>query len=89
MTPEIWWRYSLINADELFRPEVNIRLGTGYLNKIYRELQENPVLATAAYNAGPSRVISWLPEHPQASDVWIETIPYSDAASQGKRSEGW
>ncbi|MET0026731.1 MAG: transglycosylase SLT domain-containing protein [Candidatus Thiodiazotropha sp.] len=78
-------QYSLIDPDELFRPEVNIRLGTGYLNKIYRELQENPVLATAAYNAGPSRVISWLPEHPQASDVWIETIPYSETREYLKR----
>ncbi len=78
-------QYALIDPDELFRPEVNIRLGTGYLNKIYRELQENPVLATAAYNAGPSRVISWLPEHPQASDVWIETIPYSETREYLKR----
>jgi soluble lytic murein transglycosylase len=78
-------QFSLIDPDELFRPEVNIRLGTGYLNKIYRELQENPVLATAAYNAGPSRVISWLPEHTQASDVWIETIPFSETRKYLKR----
>ncbi|MET0067966.1 MAG: transglycosylase SLT domain-containing protein [Candidatus Thiodiazotropha sp.] len=78
-------QFALIDADELFRPEVNIRLGTGYLNKIYRELQENPVLATAAYNAGPSRVISWLPDQPQASDVWIETIPFSETREYLKR----
>jgi soluble lytic murein transglycosylase len=76
---------NLLNLDDLFRPEINIKLGTGYLNKIYRDLQENPVLATAAYNAGPRRVKSWLPDQPQASDVWIETIPFHETREYLKR----
>lgn len=74
-----------LNLDDLFLPEVNIRLGTGYLNKIYRQLQENPVLATAAYNAGPHRVKSWLPDQPQATDIWIETIPFHETREYLKR----
>jgi soluble lytic murein transglycosylase len=74
-----------LKLEDLFQPEVNIKLGTGYLNKIYRELQENPVLATAAYNAGPHRVKSWLPDQPQATDIWIETIPFHETREYLKR----
>jgi soluble lytic murein transglycosylase len=66
-------RYSLIGSD------TNIRLGTGYLERMLNRLQSQHVLATAAYNAGPSRVTSWLPEHQQMDAVrWIETIPFTE-----------
>jgi soluble lytic murein transglycosylase len=64
---------------------VNIKLGTSYLNKVYRQLQESPVLATAAYNAGPHRVLSWLPKQSQASDIWIETVPFRETREYLKR----
>ena len=71
--------------NDLLQPEVNIELGATYLNQIYRRLQENPVLATAAYNAGPSRVMNWLPKQPLATDVWIETVPFSETREYLKR----
>jgi soluble lytic murein transglycosylase len=72
-------------TNDLFQPDINIELGASYLKQIYRQLQENPILATAAYNAGPSRVINWLPEEPQATDVWIETVPFSETREYLKR----
>jgi soluble lytic murein transglycosylase len=78
-------KQSSVKLDDLYQPEVNIKLGTGYLNKVYRQLQENPVLATAAYNAGPHRVLSWLPKQSQASDIWIETVPFSETREYLKR----
>ncbi|MEJ2590626.1 MAG: transglycosylase SLT domain-containing protein [Candidatus Thiodiazotropha sp.] len=75
----------MADADDLYQPEVNIKLGTGYLNKIYRQLQENPVLATAAYNAGPMRVEKWLPEKTQPADIWIETVPLAETREYLKR----
>ena len=37
----------------------------------------NRILASAAYNAGPTRVRGWLnPELPL--DIWIETIPFKE-----------
>lgn len=65
--------YSLIGSD------TNIRLGTGYLERMLNRLQSQHVLATAAYNAGPSRVSRWLPEHQQMDAIrWIETIPFTE-----------
>ena len=47
------------NAD-LAVPEVNIRLGSWYLNYLYQRFQGNEVVAIAAYNGGPKRVQEWL-----------------------------
>jgi soluble lytic murein transglycosylase len=77
--------YRSFEVNDLLQPEVNIELGAAYLNQIYRRLQENPVLATAAYNAGPSRVMGWLPDQPLATDVWIETVPFRETREYLKR----
>lgn len=76
---------AIVDPDDLFTPELNIKLGTGYLNKIFRRLQQNPVLATAAYNAGPWRVERWMPKQSQAADIWIETVPYRETREYLKR----
>jgi soluble lytic murein transglycosylase len=78
-------KQSPVKLEDLYQPEVNIKLGAGYLNKVYRQLQESPVLATAAYNAGPHRVLSWLPKQSQASDIWIETVPFKETREYLKR----
>lgn len=75
----------MASPDDLYQPDVNIKLGTGYLNKVYRQLQENPVLATAAYNAGPMRVEKWLPEKTLPADIWIETVPLAETRKYLKR----
>jgi len=49
-------------------------------------LQDNPVLATAAYNAGPNKVAQWLPVGAAApADVWVETIPYRETRAYVQR----
>ncbi|HET8807351.1 MAG TPA: transglycosylase SLT domain-containing protein, partial [Methylophaga sp.] len=64
---------------ELYKPERNIEIGSRYLRKVYEDLQNNPVLATAAYNAGPHRVQRWLPENgPLPADIWAENIPFNE-----------
>ncbi len=61
----------------LLHPPTNIQYGAHYLRGNLQRLQTNPVLASAAYNAGASRVRSWLPEHePMDADIWAETIPF-------------
>jgi len=62
---------------DLERPEVNLRLGIGYLSYLFREFNGNRVMALAAYNAGHEKVKSWL-----ASGTWggrvddLHRIPY-------------
>lgn len=66
------------NSTDLLRPDLNIRLGTQYLRKTLDSLG-NPVLATAAYNAGPGRVRRWLPDgEPMPAALWVDTIPFSE-----------
>jgi soluble lytic murein transglycosylase len=68
-------RYSA--ANDLIDPYKNIKLGTAYLGNMFRRFSNNRILASAAYNAGPSRVKRWLnPALPL--DVWIETIPFTE-----------
>lgn len=68
----------LINQRELYVPERNIALGGAYLKRVFDDKQQNPVLATASYNAGPHRVKNWLPNRPLPADIWAENIPYNE-----------
>lgn len=63
---------------KILQPDVNIRLGTTYLSVVLDELGQNKVLATAAYNAGPSRVRGWLPKKAMPADLWIATVPVDE-----------
>lgn len=64
---------------DLYRPLVNIALGTAYLADMKRQFDGNRVYATAAYNAGPGRVKRWIDQRGDLPlDVWIETIPFKE-----------
>ena len=63
----------------LFDPEVNVRLGSAYIKQLLNDYNGNRILASAAYNAGPSRVKRWRAASPGlAADVWVEIIPYKE-----------
>lgn len=66
-------------SGDLTNASNNITLGSSYLRYVSTIFAENRVLATAAYNAGPSRVKRWLPtETSMPVDVWVDTIPYTE-----------
>lgn len=48
------------HPDDLYRPDVNIRIGTWYLAEVRRWFGDNTVAALAAYNAGDHNVRAWL-----------------------------
>jgi len=63
----------------LFNPDVNIRHGSYYFRKLLNRFNGHFALAIAAYNAGPSRVVKWLPaDKTVPADIWIETVPYKE-----------
>lgn len=67
-------------------PEGNIRLGTSYLRKLLERFDDNRVLATAAYNAGPLNVEDWLPQQGTMDAlIWIENIPYNETRKYVRR----
>lgn len=74
-----------ITTQYLLEAKNNIHLGTKYLRQLLDRHKGNNVLATAAYNAGPYRVKSWLKDiKSMPADMWIETIPYKETRNYVK-----
>jgi soluble lytic murein transglycosylase len=76
----------LPGTQHLFDPDSNIRIGSAYLKEVMNRYDNNVVLASAAYNAGPQRVQRWLPEDgssPAAS--WVATIPFDETRKYVQR----
>jgi soluble lytic murein transglycosylase len=63
----------------LLQPDINIKYGTFYYKQLLGQFDGHFALATAAYNAGPNKVVKWLPSQGSIpADIWIETIPYKE-----------
>ncbi|MFQ3230778.1 MAG: soluble lytic murein transglycosylase [Reinekea sp.] len=70
-------------TNDLNDPVTNIALGSHYLSELLIRF-EHPVYATAAYNAGPSRVVAWQKRYPTNIPVWIESIPFDETRNYVK-----
>jgi len=76
----------LRSTQDLLQPEINIRLGSAYLREMLSRFDENQVLATAAYNAGPTAIAKYLPsEMAQDADIWVDTLPIQETRKYVKR----
>ncbi len=74
-----------ITAGSLYRPSSNVKYGTRYLKYLLGKMGGNPVLATAAYNAGWRNVKKWAPsENKVRFDQWVETIPFKETRNYVK-----
>jgi soluble lytic murein transglycosylase len=60
--------------------DINIQIGTNYLNMVLKDLDGSQALATAAYNAGPGRPRAWRSTltRPVEGAIFAETIPFSE-----------
>ncbi len=68
-----------IEDGDIYKPEVNIKLGVYYLKRMQTLFNGDDSLAVAAYNAGEGRVREWLSEPAYSSDgVTLDVIPYSE-----------
>lgn len=56
----------------------NVALGTYYLKYVQDQLDGQPVLATAAYNAGPRRAQRWRDDKPLEGAIYAESIPFTE-----------
>ena len=65
--------------------QTNVNLGTGYLRMVLEQLG-HPVLASAAYNAGPGRAKRWRdPEKSLEGAIYAETIPFGETRRYVKK----
>ena len=63
---------------------VNVALGTSYLKLVLDDLG-HPVLASAAYNAGPGRARRWRDTRPLEGAIYAETIPFNETRDYVKK----
>ena len=73
------------SPDWLTRVDTNVTLGTAYLSHVLSSLDDLPVLASAAYNAGPGRAKRWRDTKPLEGAVYAETIPISETRDYVKK----
>jgi len=66
--------------------QTNLTLGSHYLNMVLQDLDGSWVLASAAYNAGPSRPKSWREKLTQSTEgaIFIESIPFNETRTYVK-----
>ncbi|MCP3137997.1 transglycosylase SLT domain-containing protein [Pyxidicoccus xibeiensis] len=70
---------------DLFSPERNIRYGAWYLSRLMQRFS-HPVLAAAAYNAGPGPTVKWARERGSLPlDLFVETIPFKETRGYVKQ----
>lgn len=65
--------------------DTNLKLGTYYMKNILSSLGNNPVLASAAYNAGPGRARQWRADKPLEGAIYIECIPFGETRDYVKK----
>ncbi len=63
---------------------INVSLGTSYLKLVLDDLG-HPVLASAAYNAGPGRARRWRDARPLEGAIYAETIPFNETRDYVKK----
>jgi soluble lytic murein transglycosylase len=73
------------NTSEMQDPARNIQFGAYYLKHVQTSLDGSPVLATAAYNAGPGRAQRWRSAQPMEAAVYIESIPFTETRDYVKK----
>ena len=65
--------------------DTNLNLGTWYLKHVLDTLDSHPVLASAAYNAGPGRARAWRASEPMDAAIYAESIPFNETRDYVKK----
>ncbi len=65
--------------------DVNVKFGAYYLRHVLDRLGGLPVLAAAAYNAGPSRALNWRGPLALEGAIYVESIPFSETRDYVKK----
>lgn len=74
-----------MSQSDLYTMEGNIRMGTWYMADARGSLQNNEVMATAGYNAGPGRARRWQASNSLEGAIYAETIPFNETRDYVKK----
>jgi soluble lytic murein transglycosylase len=66
------------NNNKIHELSTNIELGTYYMRYTLDLMGGQAVMATAGYNAGPSRAKRWMAREPLEAAIYIEGIPFAE-----------
>jgi soluble lytic murein transglycosylase len=70
----------------LKRPEINLRIGTHFIQELWQRYAINAAIIPAAYNAGYVAADRWLrSQRTLQLDEWIERIPYRETRRYTRR----
>jgi soluble lytic murein transglycosylase len=76
---------SNFTPDQITDREVNVAIGTGYLKLVLDDFEGSMPMATAAYNAGPSRPRNWRNGPVLEAAIWAENIPFQETRDYVKK----
>ena len=65
--------------------DTNLKLGTFYMKNVLSSLDNNPLLASVAYNAGPRRARQWRADVALEGAIYAETIPFDETRGYVKK----
>ncbi|MBM3394170.1 MAG: lytic transglycosylase domain-containing protein [Betaproteobacteria bacterium] len=77
-----------LDRTDITTVETNVTLGTLHLRELMDLVENKPLMASAAYNAGLSRVRAWQPAERMEGVVFAESIPFSETRDYVKKVLG-
>ncbi|MCW5873068.1 MAG: tetratricopeptide repeat protein [Anaerolineales bacterium] len=66
------------SGEDLYRPNVSIRLGVEYLARQLNAFDGNLYVALAAYNAGPGNAVFWQGQANGDLDLFVEIVQFAE-----------
>src|SRR5262245_12378422 len=73
-------------ADQLYDPEINIRLGALYIGQLYGKFGRELQLTAGAYNGGPRMMARWCEQNSKyPTDQFVELIAFPQTREYVKR----
>jgi len=66
------------SGDDLYRPNVSIRLGVEYLARQFNAFDGDVYAALAAYNAGPGNAVFWQGQANGDPDLFVEIVQFTE-----------
>ena len=76
-------------GDELFDPEINVRLGATYIGALAKKFGGQIPVVAGAFNAGPKAMAKWCDQHGRhPMDEFVELIAFTQTREYAKRVVG-